>query len=432
MHLAQRAYVLIVLTAIVAIAGLWSHDSSLSQWWRFPAALTLVGLAFEAYVVRKAVIGIVVELPARGFLGRAVPAAFAFRNDTDRTACVEFAPVVPEGFDALDRLRRIVVPPRRIERDCMSLLPTRLGRHSWPAMPARLRGPLGIAWWPLELHPSREITVAPDTLRAGRVSPRGNPVGARPRRAIGAGSELHQLRDYVQGDPLARIDWKATARTRRLVSREFSEDQHLDVLVAVDAGRFSRVRAGQLDRLGLYANIAARLAEVVTPNDDRIGLLVFSDRPLAVCMPDRGRPAVVRVRRALESISLNAAEADVTAAAVRVRRMLKHRGLVVLLTGFDDPAVADQLTRAARLLSPPHLVVVAGVENTEVVELATRPAREWLDPWVALAAREEEVRAGAQRIVLRRLGVPVVCVRETLLEKAVIAQYESLRRTRRV
>jgi uncharacterized protein (DUF58 family) len=122
----------------------------------------------------------------------------------------------------------------------------------------------------------------------------------------------------------------------------------------------------------------------------------------------------------------------VTAAAIRVRRMLKHRGLVVLLTGFDDPANADGLTRAVRLLSPPHLVVVAGVENTEVSQLATREAHEWLDPWVSLAAQEHQARAEAHRVLLRRLGAPVVCVREELLEQAVIAQYEALRRSRRV
>jgi uncharacterized protein (DUF58 family) len=149
-------------------------------------------------------------------------------------------------------------------------------------------------------------------------------------------------------------------------------------------------------------------------------------------MPDRGLPAVVRVRRALENLSLSPAESDVAAAAVRVRRMLKHRGLVVLLTGFDDPATADQLTRAVRLLSPPHLVVVAGVENTEVSELATRGAREWLDPWVSLAAQEQAARAQAHRVLLRKLGTPVVCVREELLEQAVITQYEALRRSRRV
>jgi uncharacterized protein (DUF58 family) len=432
MHLAQRAYVLIVLTAAVAIAGIWSHDHTLSRWWHLPAALLLVGVAFEAFRVRRSAIVFGVESPPKGYLGRPFLATFTVHTDTGRPAVIELAPALPAGFAPLEHTRKLVTCANREGRDNLTLLPVKLGRQSWPSMRARLLGPLGIAWWPLNLHPSGDVTIAPDTLRILRVRPRGNPAGTRPRRTVGAGSELHQLRDYVHGDPLARIDWKATARTRNLVSREFSEDQHLDVLVMLDAGRFSRVRTGRLDRFGLYANIAARFAEVVTPNDDRIGLLVFSDRPLAVCMPDRGLPAVVRVRRALERAPRSAAESDVTAAAVRARRMLKHRGLIVLLTGFDDPTIADQLTRAVRLLAPPHVVVVAGVQNTEVRELANQVARDWLDPWVSLAAQEQEARAESHRVLLRRLGAPVVCVREELLEHAVIARYEALRQTRRI
>lgn len=432
MHLAQRAYVLIVLTAAVAIAGIWSHDHTLSTGWHLPAALMLIGVAFEAFLVRRSVIGFDIESPSRAYLGRPLPVTLAVHSDMPRPAVVEFVPALPAGFEPLEQSRKLVAPPRSNGREEITLLPVKLGSQSWPVTRARVLGPLGIAWWPLHLHPSGNITITPDTLRITHVSPRGNPAGTRPRRTVGAGSELHQLRDYVHGDPLARIDWKATARTRNLVSREFSEDQHLDVLVMLDAGRFSRVRAGRLDRFGLYANIAARFAEVVTPNDDRIGLLVFSDRPLAVCMPDRGLPAVVRVRRALEKASLSAAESDVTAAAVRARRMLKHRGLIVLLTGFDDPTVAEQLTRAVRLLSPPHVVVVAGVQNTEVRALASQSGRDWLDPWVSLAAQEQEARAVAHRVLLRRLGAPVVYAREELLEHAVIAQYEALRRTRRI
>ena len=91
----------------------------------------------------------------------------------------------------------------------------------------------------------------------------------------------------------------STGRRRRaavqLVTREFNEDQHLDILIALDAGRFSRVRPGRLDRLGLYANIAARFAQIATPNDDRVGLVVFADRPLAVCAPERGLRAIARL-----------------------------------------------------------------------------------------------------------------------------------------
>ena len=173
------------------------------------------------------------------------------------------------------------------------------------------------------------------------------------RRTAGAGSELHQLRDYVPGDALARIDWKATARTRNLVSREFSEDQHLDVLVVLDAGRFSRARAGHLDRFGLYANIAARFAEVVTPNDDRIGLLVFSDRPLAVCAAGSGTCQPWSECAGLSRASLGTSRSPMSsAAAVRRVAVLKHRGLIVLLTGLDDPTDALNARGAAACTAP--------------------------------------------------------------------------------
>ena len=432
MHLAHRAYALILLTAVLAIAGIWSSEPAFGGLWHLPAALLLLGLAVESAVVRRIAIVADVETAPRAFLGREQPAAFIFRNDSSRDVAVEYAPVLPEGFDSLTRVRRVIAPAHAVGRDSFTLSPIRLGAQTWQVLPSRLLGPLALAWWSRDLHPSGQVSIAPDTLSAGSAQPRGNPAGTRSRRAVGAGAELHQLRGYRYGDPLARIDWKATARTRRLVTREYSEDQHLDILIAIDAGRFSRVRAGRLDRFGVYANIAARFAEIATPNDDRVGLLVFSDRPLVACAPARGLPAVTRIRRALEELRVESAESDPTAAAVLIRSMLKRRGLVVLLTDLDDANVADPLARAVRLLSPPHFVVVAGIRNPEITSLAVRPAREWSDPWIALAAQEHETRVALQRLLLRRLGAPVIVAPADLLERTLLAEYEALRRTRRV
>jgi uncharacterized protein (DUF58 family) len=432
MHLADRAFALIFLTGMLAIAGTWSDDPAFTGLWLLPAALLLMGLTIEGVLVRRTLIEPRIETSASAFLGREQPASFAFANASDRKVTLQYVPATPAGFEPLPATRFVTAPRRGVGRDAVSLLPIRLGAQLWPTIPARLLGRFGLAWWPRDLHPESRIRIAPDALRSPRRRPTGVPTGMRPRRTVGAGSELHQLRAYVPGDPLARIDWKASARTRRLVTREFSEDQHLDVLIAIDAGRFSRVRVGRIDRLGLYANIAARFAEVVTPNDDRIGLVVYSDRTLALCAPERGLPAITRIRRALEQLSVQPAESDPISAAVRIRSLLKHRGLVVMLTDLDDASVSEQLARAVRLLSPPHLVLIAGVRSTEIAELARREARGWRDPWIALAAQEHEARAAAQRVLLRRLGAPVIATKEELLEQAVFTEYETLRRSRRV
>jgi uncharacterized protein (DUF58 family) len=231
---------------------------------------------------------------------------------------------------------------------------------------------------------------------------------------------------------IRRIDWKATARSGALMTREFSEDQHLDIVVLIDAGRLSRVRCGALDRFGLYGNIAASFAELVAHNDDRIGIAVYADEVLGSCLPGRGAAAVVRLRALLEGLVVLPAESDPVTAAMAVRRMLRHRALVVVLTDLDDPSVADALARAVRVLAPPHLVLIAGVQGAELEQLARAPAREWQAPWVALAASEHLARAAARREVLQRLGAPIVAAPPERLQQELFARYQLLRQSRRI
>ncbi len=314
MHLAQRAYALVLLTAVLAIAGIWSSEPVLSGLWRIPAGLTLLGLALEGVFARRLALDADFTSAPRAFLGRAQPGAFVFINSSARALTIEYAPATPAGFEPLVEVRRVSAAAHGVTRDPVTLLPVRLGPQPWTELRARVLGPLRLAWWTRTLRMKQRTLVAPDALRAG-TRPRGLAGGARPRRVGGAGAELRQLRPYLPGDPLARIDWKATARTGALITREFSEDQHLDILIAIDAGRFSRVRAGPLDRFGIYANLAARLAEIATSHDDRIGLVVYADRVLTSCAPARGLAGVTRLRRRLEELSVQAAESDPTAAA---------------------------------------------------------------------------------------------------------------------
>jgi uncharacterized protein (DUF58 family) len=431
MHLARRAYVLVLLSAVLAIIGIWSNEGEYAGLWRIPAALLLLGLAVEKFLVSRRPVDVRVATASRAFLGRPQPAAFTFVNPGTRPLTLEYAPATPVGFAPLPAIRRVGAAARSSVADAVTLLPVRLGPQVWPALAARVLGAFALAWWTIALHPQQQLVVAPDTLRA-QVRPRGMTGGARARRIAGAGAELHQLRHYAQGDPLSRIDWKATARTGALVTREYSEDQHLDVLVAIDAGRLSRLRCGELDRFGLYGNVAARFAEIVTHHDDRIGLIVYADRVLAACPPARGLAAVSRLRHTLEALSVQPAESDPTAAAVSIRSLLKHRALVLLLTDLDDANVAHQLVRAVRLLSPPHLVMVGGVHSGEIAALAQSEARLWQDPWVALAAAEHASRAAGQRALLQRLGAPVVAAPAQRLEQELFERYEVLRRLRRI
>jgi uncharacterized protein (DUF58 family) len=431
LHLARRSYLLVMLAAVLAVLGIWSDERELAHLWRVPVALLLAGVAIEGALARRLWPQVRLATPTRAFLGRAHAGSFEFANGSARRLTLEYAPAMPAGVESGAQVRRISIAPRQTCEDGVTLLPVMLGVQSWPPLPSRMLGPLSLVWWGAALPVRAELQVAPEIFQR-RAQVRGLAGGARTRRVAGAGQELHQLRGYVRGDPPARIDWKATARNRSIVTREYSEDQHLDIFVAIDAGRLSRVRDGSLDRLGLYANVTASFAQLVTRNDDRVGMVVYADQVLASCALTRGLPAITQVRRTLETLVSRPAESDPAAAAVGMRRLLRQRALVVMLTDLDDVNLSAALLRAVRLLAPPHLVMVAGVHSGEVRRLARTEAREWQDPWVALAAGEHEQRSLMQRALLRRRGVEVVSATADGLQAALFERYETLRRARRI
>jgi uncharacterized protein (DUF58 family) len=432
MHFALRGYLFIALTALLGVAGTWSDEPAFVGIWMLPASLLLAGLAFEAWYLRGTRLQARMSIDTRLKLGRAALAAFAFTHNRRRPLKLQYARVLSPAMRQGEEVHEIALPPGDETRDPVTLMPLRLGMGRFGEMPARLLGRFQLAWWTRKLPRGDSFSVAPDTLPRAARPVAGESVGETPRRLPGVGVELLQLRDYVSGDAMSRIDWKATARRGELISREYSEAQHLEILLVIDASRSSRVRAGELDRLGLYANVAARLAEHAVSAEDRVGILVYAEKSLSACLPDRGMRAVTRLRHALETLDTQRGEADPVRAAIQVRRMLRHRGLVVWLTDLAEPERNDALMQAMRALVPRHLPIIAAPHAAEIQRLAEAPAHEWRDPAIAIAARAHRERAQLQVASLRQQGVVVLDEPDDKLDQAVLDAYLKLRRRRRV
>jgi uncharacterized protein (DUF58 family) len=431
MSLRRNALLLVLLTAAIAVAGDWSADAALAGLWRLPAALLLVGLAYESWLVSRSGLGVELEAPESFLLGRRCAVRFVFRHRLRRSLHIEVAVSAPDSFEIDGGVMPLRVPagaPAGLERQ---VSPSRLGAYSWPTLRARAAGPLRLAWWPRELVCRREVRVLPDLFRSSAEVRGLAATGVKTGQVPGAGAEVMRLRDYRAGDPPRVIDWKATARGGRLISRDFAQDDRLQIVIAVDAGRASALRAGALDRFGHYANIAARLAQHAAVQDNLVGLVVYADRPLVALSPARGIQAVARLRAVLAAARVEPTESNPLYAASRVQSLVRHRSLVVMLTDVDDATAASQLVQAVRLLLPKHLPFVAGLSSAAAEAMAAAPAAHWLDPYRALAA--QEYCRGLERKVraLNALGAPALVARPEQLEQAVFAAYESFRRRRR-
>lgn len=432
MHLRLNGLVFAVLTVLVAILGTWSGETDLQRLWLLPLALLLLGLAYEGMTVTRARTNVTIDAAAQGILGRPMSLQLLFRHVLGRALDIQVAPTAPEAVEIDNEIRMLSVLPGEAAAIELRATPRRLGQHVWPGMQARVGGPLGLAWWSRRFEPSYSFKVMPELLRAtaGRISAVGG--GMRAHFNQGAGAEILQLREYRVGDPQNAIDWKATARRGRLISRDYTEDQHLDIVIAIDAGRTSALRAGELDRLGHYINLAARFAEHAVAQDDRVGIMLFADQPLATLAPGRGIGSVLRIRQMLAAATPKLAESNPLNAALRIRTLVRHRSLIVMLTDVDDATVAGQLASAARLLLPKHLPLIAGISSPEAEAMRGTPARSWLDPYEALAAQEYISRLERNVRALRALGAPALVTRPEHMERAVFDTYVEFRNRRRV
>jgi uncharacterized protein (DUF58 family) len=423
---------MLLLTVLAAIAGDWSGQAQLSRYWCLPAGLLLLGLAYERWMANRAAACLELQLPRRWLLGRATPVAYELRHSLSRPLRFELAPAAPPEV-TLDRaLASVSVPAGAAGRLMLSATARRLGRYPWPQSLSRVGGVLGLAWWDCLPGGGGQMQVLPDVLRDNERAIGALTRGAQPMPRVGSGSEVLQLREYQPGDPPRAIDWKASARRRRLISRDFSEDQHLEILIALDAGRASGLAAGDSDRLALYANVAARLAQRATQLDDRVGLLIYADRPLVALAPGRGVAALARLRACLADITVQPGDSNPALAAMRVRALVRQRSLVVMLTDLDDGSTAGQLRAAVRLLLPKHLLFIASVSSERAAALAHAQAIDVLDVYRSLAAQEYCQSQAANLASMRALGVAAVSSTPAGLDQAVLAAYGSFRQRRRV
>ena len=432
MNLRPRALLLAVLTVILAVLGEWNGGAALARLWALPAGLLLLGLAVEALRVRRVTLGLTVRAPAHWPLARPQPVAFEFLQRGRHTLPIEVVLDAPGEFTTQPRVESCALTDGVAATLRLIATPRRLGQYAWPAPLLRAGGMLSLAWWSMPVSTTFTTTVIPDM--ASRFDPRraDQAGGAARNRVRGSGTEVLQLRDYRPLDPVRLVDWKASARRGRLISREYSEDQHLTVMIAIDAGRASGLGAGELDRLSLYATVAARLAQRATQFDDAIGLLLFAAQPLAALAPARGQRAVTRMIELLTACRVQPSESNPVVAAAHLRALLQRRSLIVLLTDVEDAFVGEQLGRAVRLLTPKHLSFIAALGSERIAALPRDGARDGLAAYRAVAAQDyAETLAGNLR-ALKNLGAATVMARPGNLDHAVLTAYQDFRDRRRV
>jgi uncharacterized protein (DUF58 family) len=267
----------------------------------------------------------------------------------------------------------------------------------------------------------------------------------------GQGMEFSEVREYEPGDDVRNIDWNVTARTGQPHVKKHVEERELTVLLAVDLSGSEQFGTRGRFKAELAAELAAVLALSAVRNNDRVGMLVFSDRVEHVVPPRKGRRHALRLIRDVLAFRPKGRGTDIAAALDYAARLLPHRGIIFLLSDFAPradatPADDAQWEKTLRLVSRRHDLVAIHIADPAELDLPDLGFVAIEDPesgelaYVDTGAEDVRTAFGValarERIVtrrlFRRLGIDEVDVRtDTGYVRPLLAFFRRRERLRR-
>jgi len=311
-----------------------------------------------------------------------------------------------------------------------ALAPSRRGDLRSDRVTVRCTGPLGLAGRQRSREEPGRVRVLPPFHSRRHLPSRLAKLreldGRAAVRVRGQGTEFDSLREYVRGDDVRSIDWRATARSRTTVVRTWQPERHRRVLLVLDTSRTAAGRIDDVPRLDSAMDAALLLAALASRAGDSVDFLA-GDRRVRARLRAGGRTDVLpRIVDAMADLEPVLAEADWSGLAAAVVGLSRQPALVVVLTALDTAAVEQGLLPALPALVRRHRVVLATVRDPELERMAARSGDVAA---VYDAAAAEQVLAERARMadVLGVLGVHVVDASADRLPVALTDHYLMLK-----
>jgi len=366
------------------------------------------------------------DLPARLALGQWQDVRLTLSSHTARPLRVQVVDHAPDGLET--EPAPVVTLEHDVEQTLVyRLRPRRRGVLHFERCEVLAGSLLGL--WQRRLWvPLVDVTrVYPDVARLYRgelpgvergTHPQG--VHAQPRRGLGL--EFRQLREFRDGDSLRQIDWKATARQRTPIARDYQDERDQHIVFLIDCGQRMRSKDGHMAHLDHALDACLQLSREALRQGDAVGLATFAaerDRYLA---PRNGEPQLHRLLEAVHDLDSSQQVADFNAAVSLLLTRQRRRALVVVITNLRD-GDDEALLAAVRRLERHHRVLVASLREEVLDSLRSQPVQHWQQALTYCATVEYLHDRDRLHERVAASGIALIDARPAVLGAALVSRY---------
>lgn len=259
------------------------------------------------------------------------------------------------------------------------LRPTRRGVYSFGLLRVFATSPLGLLQRRLTLGSPTDVKVYPSYLMLNQyellaISNNLVDLGIKKVRRVGNNTEFEQIKDYVSGDDYRRINWRATARTSRLMVNVYQDERSQQIFNIIDKGRVMQQSFRGMTYLDYAINASLVLSYVAMRKEDKAGVLTFADQCDDFVPASRRTGHMQTILEMLYRQQTHFGESDFSALVAQVNQHISKRSLLVLYTSFANQASMERQLPYLKQLNRRHRLLVVFFEDNEVKDYtATRP-----------------------------------------------------------
>ncbi|WP_040165419.1 DUF58 domain-containing protein [Microbacterium gorillae] len=394
-------------------------------------AIVLVVIGADILVAPDpSVLGVARSIPARTRLGEPVQTELWVTNPGTRTVRGRVRDGWQPTAGAPEARLRVSIPGGERRRLVVPLRPRRRGELRTAFIAVRSAGPLGFAGRQSVIAaPGRIRVLPPFTARkhlASRVARLRELDGNTSVQVRGQGTEFDSLREYVRGDDVRSIDWRATARAGQTMLRTWRPERDRHVVIVIDTGRTAAARVGDGTRLDAAMEAALLLAALAQRAGDHVHLLMFDRLVRAQVTGVDGPGLLPALTDAMAPVDPQLIDTDWDAAFAQVRTFGVRPSLVVLLTAQDEPQSSRAFLGALGLVSKGARLVVGSATDTLLGEIAADGA-DADAVYRAAAAEQTAHEASLVAAAVQRAGGDAIADTPELLPPRIADRYLELK-----
>ncbi len=286
---------------------------------------------------------------------------------------------IPDQFQKRDFVLHIPLPTNGRHQATYSLRPVERGEYHFGDINVYASSSLGLVSRRYRLPASGMVPVYPSYVQMRRyelvaISNRLTELGIKRIRRIGHTMEFEHIRQYVSGDDVRTMNWKATARRGELMINAFEDERSQQVYSVIDMGRVMKMPFEDMSLLDYAINASLVISNIAIRKQDKAGLVTYSNQINAMLPADRRYTQMARILDVLYNQKTQFWESDFGLLYAHIARHLTQRSLILLFTNFETLSGLKRQLPYLRRIASRHLLVTIFFQNVALSELLDKPA----------------------------------------------------------